>query len=201
MKNAWWLLVSKKEMTRLWAWDQLVCVTLVQIIPQIFYRLKTTEKDWYNAVVVAYSIKWDVSTDQYHWLAEYRIDESKVSDYQSLQMWDQLPVNTLQADSTISITSVSKWKWFQWPVKRCWAKGMPATHWHKFTRVLGSMGNRKPRRTMKWHPAAWRMWTETVTLKNLSVVHQFEKDWIVYAAIKWSLPGWRNNIMKAYFSI
>lgn len=189
----WWILVSKKEMTRLWAGDSLICVTLVHVLPQVFVRLKTTLIDWYDAVVVAYGHTW-ATIEKNDGLMEYRLDD--ISAYQSLTIWDAMPITL---DKELHVTGVSKWKGFQWWIKRFHLHGMPATHGHKFTRVVWSMGNRKPRRTMKWHPAAWRMWTDTVSIKHIPIVDSFEREWKHYIALKWSVPGWRNNVIKAYF--
>jgi len=49
-------------------------------------------------------------------------------------------------------------------MKRFHLKGGNKTRGSKFHRWIGSMGNRKPRRTQKWHPHAGRMWGEHVTL-------------------------------------
>jgi large subunit ribosomal protein L3 len=51
--------------------------------------------------------------------------------------------------NALAVSAISKGKGFQGAVKRHNLTGNFATHGHKFTRVVGSMGNRKPRRTMK----------------------------------------------------
>jgi large subunit ribosomal protein L3 len=46
------LLVKKQEMTKIWNNNQFVPVTIAQIVPQEVVRMKTLEKDGYQAVVV-----------------------------------------------------------------------------------------------------------------------------------------------------
>jgi large subunit ribosomal protein L3 len=105
----------------------------------------------------------------------------------------------LESMNTIGLTTISKGKWFQWPMKRHNTHGMPATHGHKFTRVLGSMGNRKPRRTMRWHPGSGQMGNETTSLRSIKIVDKFEIGGKNYIAVKWSIPGRKNNLVKVYF--
>ena len=51
------LIVSKKEMTRVWKDWKMIPVTIVKVLPQELLRYKTTEKDWYSAVVVGVNKK------------------------------------------------------------------------------------------------------------------------------------------------
>jgi large subunit ribosomal protein L3 len=46
------LVVSKKEMTRMWIDGKMVPVTLVEVLPQKVLRYKTNDKDGYQAVVI-----------------------------------------------------------------------------------------------------------------------------------------------------
>ena len=48
----WWLIVKKKEMTRVMVWETLTPVTIVEIVPQRVIRHKTQDKDGYTALVV-----------------------------------------------------------------------------------------------------------------------------------------------------
>ena len=81
-------------------------------------------------------------------------------------------------------------------IKRWHIKGGSATHGHKFTRSGGSKGNRKPRRTMKWHPHAGHMGLEQVTIKKIPLVSNFDKDGEKFLVVKGSLPGARNGKLK-----
>jgi ribosomal protein L3 len=58
------------------------------------------------------------------------------------------------------------------------------------------MGNRKPRRTLKWHPHAGRMGNQRVTLKDIQILDTFTRDNEQLAVLKWSLPGAYNGLLK-----
>ena len=46
------IVVSKKEMTRIWKDGKMIPVTIVEVLPQKILRYKTIEKDGYQAVVM-----------------------------------------------------------------------------------------------------------------------------------------------------
>lgn len=192
-----WIIISKVEMTKLWHNDAFVAVTVVKLMPQQIVRVKTIETDGYNALLVGVPHKkreWEFA-----YLTEFRLADDAVANYID-RIGEIVDLSTIVQDvASVSVTGTSKGKWFQGAMKRHNLTGNSATHGHKFTRVVGSMGNRKPRRTMKWHPAAGHMWLDTVTLKNIAVMWQFSKDGQYYICLKWSLPGWRNSYIKAFF--
>lgn len=192
----------KKDMTKLRIGDKFVPVTLLQFVPQTFVALKTIEKDGYMAAILGYNLKtyqqekWIQS--EYQVLTEIRLD-TLTSIFSDMEIGNTFGVEIMINFSEFALTATSKGKWYQWGVKRFHIKGMDATHGHKFTRHLGSKGNRKPRRTMKWHPHAGHMGLETVTIRHIQIVDRFEIEWEQLIAVKWSIPGRRNSILKAYF--
>lgn len=191
-----WLIVAKKEMTKMWVNDNFVPVTLVQLLPQEIVRYKTQEKDWYLAAVVGVGKK-ELKKEKgqkivYKKMQEYKVDNDFFSNYQVgkiLDFW------LLEWVNQVDVVGISKWKWFQWMIKRCWAKWMPATHGHKFTRTWWSKGNRKPRRTLKWHPHAGHMWIQRITLKNVPIVDKVIKNSELLLVLKGSLPGSYNSLL------
>lgn len=193
-----WIIVSKIEMTKLWHNDAFVPVTIAKLVPQQVVRIKTIQTDWYSALVIGVPHarkEWVFS-----YLTEFRLADDSIAHQYADKIGQLVDLNAIVEDvAQLSVTTTSKGKWFQGAVKRHNLTGNFATHGHKFTRVVGSMGNRKPRRTMKWHPAAGHMWLETVTIKDIPVVSKFVKDGIQYICFKGSLPGWRNNYIKAFF--
>lgn len=46
------LIVTKKEMTKVWVEDKFLPVTLVKVLPQEIIRYKDTSKDGYTAAVI-----------------------------------------------------------------------------------------------------------------------------------------------------
>lgn len=191
-----WLIVSKKEMTKMWIGDRFVPVTLVKVNPQEIIRYKNNEKDWYIAVVV-WSDKSEVKKEKwqkvdYKMITEFKVDEDFVVNN---EVWKALSIDFLTWVDEVSITWYGKGKGFQWAMKKDNVHGWPKTHWSKFHRTVWSMWNRKPRRTFKWHPHAWHLWNEKVTLKNKKILDVIKGESENLLAIKWSIPGWYNSLL------
>jgi large subunit ribosomal protein L3 len=115
---------------------------------------------------------------------------------QNNQVGKLLDAALLEWVQTVNVTGNAKGKGFQGMVKKFHIKGGWASHGHKFTRTWGSKGNRKPRRTMKWHPHAWHMWTQRVTVQDVKVIDVLNRDKEQLLVLKWSLPGARNGVLK-----
>lgn len=194
--NKGWLIVAKKEMTKMWIENNFVPVTLVQLIPQEIVRYKTQEKDGYLSAVVGVEKK-ELKKDKgqkitYRKTQEYKVDDSFVSAHQVgslLDLW------LLEGVVQVDITGEVKGKGFQGMVKKFHIKGGWATHGHKFTRTGWSKGNRKPRRTLKGHPHAGHMGMQHVTLKNIPVLDKITKDNETLVVLKGSIPGAYNSLV------
>ncbi len=194
--NKGWLIVVKKEMTKMWIEDNFVPVTLVQVVPQEIVRYKTQEKDGYTSAVVGVEKKESKKEKgqkiSYKKTQEYRVDDSFVASHQAGSLLD---LALLEGIAEVDVTGVSKGKWFQGMVKKFHIKGGWATHGHKFTRTGWSKGNRKPRRTLKWHPHAGHMWDQRITLKNIPILDKITKDNESLVVLKGSIPGAYNSLI------
>lgn len=181
-------------MTKLVYNNKFVVVTLLQVIPQEIVRYKTTEKDWYSAVVIGVHPK-DVVTKKWVWMKKYSFQE----EFATSAMWDVgqiIDSSLLEWVDTVSLVGTSKWKGFQWYIKRFHAAGMPATHGHKYTKHGWSIGNRKPRRTQKWHPNPGHMWSDRTTLQNIQVLDKITVGDEQLVVVKGSVPGGYNSYIK-----
>lgn len=176
-------------MTKMWLEKSFTSVTILEFPEQQLVRLKTQDTDGYQAAVIS-SKSWN--NDK---LFEFRLDEGNLIGEELKTIQSSL----LDTIEYVAFTGTSKGKGFQWGIKRFHLHGMPATHGHKYTRHLGSKGNRKPRRTQKGHPHAWHMGMETVTIKNIKIIDRYDHEWKHYVVVKWSIPGWYNGFVKCYF--
>jgi len=193
MLNKGGFLCLKQDMTELLLDGKKIPVTLLKFLDQEIIRLKTTEKDWYNAIVV-----WAEKKEK-DWNIEYRyIKEFKVDNLDNYKVWDKITLDILNEIENITLKWKTKGKWFQWVVKRFGFAGWPATHGSKFHRHPWGIGNRKPRRVNKNHPLPGHMGDENITLKNVKVVATHDIDWENIIVVKWSVPGSRNWLLKAY---
>ena len=197
MHTKWGLVVAKKEMTRLWIDGKMVPVTMVEILPQKIVRYKTVEKDGYQAAVIGVD---EVETKKekgqklaYDMQAEFDVDDAYVTSHEAGSILD---LNSMDGVKTVEVKWTSKWKWYQWAMKRFHLQWGPETHGSKFHRHVGSMWNRKPRRTMKNHPHAGHMWDESITLKHVQIIDSMKRGNEQLLIVKWSLPGARNGKLK-----
>ena len=197
MHTKWGLVVAKKEMTRLWIDGKMVPVTMVEILPQKIVRYKTVEKDGYQAAVIGVD---EVETKKekgqklaYDMQAEFDVDDAYVSSHEAGSVLD---LSSMDGVKTVEVKWTSKWKWYQWAMKRFHLQWGPETHGSKFHRHIWSMWNRKPRRTMKNHPHAGHMWDETITLKHVQIIDSMKRDNEEILLVKGSLPGARNGKLK-----
>ena len=187
------IVCQKKEMTKIWVKDRFVPVTVLSLLPQEVMRFKSTEKDGYQAVLVwvVKSKKWD--REVYKKIYEFKTDEEFTNQYKT---GDKLTSSILEWIEQVRLTGISKWKGFQWAMKRFHLQGWPQTHGSKFHRAVGSMGNRKPRRTMKWHPHAGHMWLERISLANKVILKTSQLNYESLVIIKWSVPGHYNSFLQ-----
>lgn len=197
MHTKWGLVVAKKEMTRLWIDGKMVPVTMVEVLPQKIVRYKTVEKDGYQAAVIGVD---EVETKKekgqklaYDMQTEFDVDDAYVTSHEA---WSILDLSSMDGVKTVEVKWTSKWKWYQWAMKRFHLQGGPETHGSKFHRHIWSMWNRKPRRTMKNHPHAGHMWDEAITLKHVQIIDSVKRDNEQILLVKWSLPGARNGKLK-----
>ncbi len=197
MHTKWGLVVAKKEMTRLWIDGKMVPVTMVEVLPQKIVRYKTVEKDGYQAAVIGVD---EVETKKekgqklaYDMQAEFDVDDAYVASHEAGSVLD---LSSMDGVQSVEVKWTSKWKWYQWAMKRFHLQGGPETHGSKFHRHIWSMGNRKPRRTMKNHPHAGHMWDETITLKHVQIIDSMKRDNEQILLVKGSLPGARNGKLK-----
>ena len=197
MHTKWGLVVAKKEMTRLWIDGKMVPVTMVEILPQKIVRYKTVEKDGYQAAVIGVD---EVETKKekgqklaYDMQAEFDVDDAYVASHEAGSVLD---LSSMDGVQSVEVKWTSKWKWYQWAMKRFHLQWGPETHGSKFHRHIWSMWNRKPRRTMKNHPHAGHMWDETITLKHVQIIDSMKRDNEQILLVKWSLPGARNGKLK-----
>ena len=191
------LVVSKKEMTRIWVDGKMIPVTLVEVLPQKVLRYKTNEKDGYQAVVIGVEEKETKKEKgqkfDYSLVTEFDIDESFASAHEVGKVLD---TSFIEGIESFEVKGTSKGKGYQGAIKIFHLKGGPKTHGSKFHRHVGSMGNRKPRRTMKNHPHAGHMGDEAITLKKIKVLDSLSRENEQLLVVKGSLPGARNSKLK-----
>lgn len=200
-----WLLAYKLEMTRVIKWDNFIPVTLLKVPTLKVVYKKDVASDWYNALVVGIlkdgaeaSLKdWNkaLSFNKFSRIREFRLADA--SSLNNFNVWDDVTLDLLEWVSEVEITSVSKGKGFAGAMKRHNFHWGRATHGSKFHRALGSIGNRKPRRTHKGKKMHGHMGNEQITLKNVSV--EIINKNLNVLGLKGPVPGARKSLVMIKF--
>lgn len=174
-----------------------VPVTLVKVVPQEIVRYKTLEKDGYVAAVVGVEKKMlNKEKGQkiaYKHMTELAVDDDFIKNNEAGKILDSA---VLEGVTLVDVIGYAKGKGYQGVMKRHHADGGPKTHGSKFHRHVGSMGNRKPRRTLKGHPHAGRMGNQRVTLAKTQVVESLTRDSEQLLVLRGSLPGSYNGLLQ-----
>lgn len=193
------ILGKKLEMTQSFMQDgRVMPVTAVQAGPCQVVRVKTKEKDGYEAVEIGFGEKKKIKKPikghlkglpNFRYLKEFRVIETK--DYKKGQKID---VSAFKTGEMVKITGISKGKGFQGVMKRHGFHGGPGSHGDKDQhRMPGSIGATGPQHVFKGTKMAGRMGGERVTVKNLEII-EINKDKSLLL-IKGAIPGARNSLV------
>ena len=178
---------KKLEMTRVLHNGKFTPVTLIRVPTLTVAQIKTEEIDGYRAIVVK------MTEGKRETLREVPLS----APYESLAKGDEISLDLLEGVATMDLSSISKGKGFQGAMKRWNFHGGPASHGSKFHRAIGSIGNRKPRRTKLGKKMHGHMGLDTITLKDVPLV-LVNKDLRVIA-VKGPVPGARNSLITLTF--
>lgn len=197
-----WIIAKKLEMTRVIKEDKFIPITLLKIPVLKVVAVKTIEKDWYEAVVVGV-----LKEDQEVALAEGKValnvslfeevKEFDIKDGQTFNIGDTITLDILEGISEVRVEGISKWKGFAGAMKKWNFSGGPKTHGSKFHRALGSIWNRKPRRTHKGKKMHGHMGCEKVSIKKVPL-ELINKE-ISVIGVRGGVPGGRNASVSIIF--
>ena len=180
-------------------------VTILKVDECIVSKIKTTEKDGYNAVQIA-SIETgkDISNvnkpqrklfssikiKPKKILKEFRVDSDNI-----LDVGTKLNADHFKADQFIDASSYSIGKGFAGVMKRHNFGGLRASHGVSIShRSHGSTGqNQDPGRVFKGKKMAGRMGHTKVTKQNLKIIEVDNVNNILI--VKGSVPGKKNSVI------
>ena len=183
------LIAKKLGMSRIFQQSgEAVAVTYLSVEPNVVVRMKTKEKDGYDAIVLGVGAKpWKSRkgkenvryADQKEW---------KVESLDGMEPGKKISVEIFTPESLVSIQSISKGKGFQGVMKRWHFGGGPGSHGSHFKREPGSVGMRTQLgRILPGHHMAGHMGNDQVTIHRRPVVTVDAEKGIV--AIKGPVPG------------
>ena len=180
-------------------------VTILKVDECIVSKIKTTEKDGYNAVLIA-SIETgkdishvnkpqrklfsSIKIKPKKILKEFRVDSDNI-----LDVGTKLNADHFKADQFIDASSYSIGKGFAGVMKRHNFGGLRASHGVSIShRSHGSTGqNQDPGRVFKGKKMAGRMGHTKVTKQNLKIIEVDNVNNILI--VKGSVPGKKNSVV------
>ena len=178
---------KKLEMTRVLHNGAFTPVTLIKVPTLTVAQVKTLETDGYTAIVIS---RKDGKQETLR-------EVSVTGAFASLEKGNEITLDMLEGIATVEVSSISKGKGFQGAMKRWNFSGLGASHGHKYTRSLGSIGTRKPRRTKLGKKMHGHMGLDKITLKDVPLV-LVNKDLRV-VAVKGPIAGARNSLITLTF--
>ncbi len=180
-------------------------VTILKVDECIVSKIKTTEKDGYNAVQIA-SIETEkdisyvnkpqrklfssIKIKPKKILKEFRVDNDNI-----LDVGTKLNADHFKVDQYIDASSYSIGKGFAGVMKRHNFGGLRASHGVSIShRSHGSTGqNQDPGRVFKGKKMAGRMGHKKVTKQNLKIIEVDNVNNILI--VKGSVPGKKNSVI------
>jgi large subunit ribosomal protein L3 len=183
------LIARKVGMSRVFLESgEAVPVTYLRVPPNVVVRVKTSEKDGYNAVVLGIDPKtW--KTRKGKELIRYAFQkEWSVDSLEGLAPGTKVTVEVVPEKAQVTVMGIGKGKGFQGVVRRHHFTRGPMSHGSHHHREPGSVGMReKPGRILKGKHMPGHMGGERLTLKHRSVMACDVKNGVF--AVKGPVPG------------
>ncbi|MGV9712966.1 50S ribosomal protein L3 [Gordonia sp. NPDC003424] len=183
--------------------NRVVPVTVIQAGPNVITQLRTSDRDGYTAVQLAYGAT-DPRKVSKPVAGQYakagvtprrHLAEIRIADVSELEVGQELTAEIFESGAKVDVTGTSKGKGFAGAMKRHGFSGLGASHGaHRVHRAPGSIGGcATPGRVFKGMRMAGRMGNDTVTTQNLTV-HKVDAD-AGLLLIKGAIPGRKGGIV------
>ncbi|MEX1113519.1 MAG: 50S ribosomal protein L3 [Patescibacteria group bacterium] len=174
-----------------------VGATVLKVWPSTVVRLRTKERDGYEAMQVGAGTAKEARVGKavlgqtkgtaYRVLAEF----PKASD--DIAVGATLGTDQVDAGELVNVTSVSKGKGFQGTVKRHNFSRGPKTHGSRNYRAPGSIGGTGASRVFPGQKMPGRMGNEQVTTRNLAVLSVDAEEGLLI--LRGGVPGPRGSVV------
>lgn len=176
------ILAKKLNMTQLFSEDgEVVPVTVLQAGPCKVERLKSKDKDSYEAVVLSFGKE----------TKEFRL---KAGEESPKKAGEEITVNDFKLGDVIDLKGTSLGRGFAGAMKRHGFHGAPATHGHDHPRAVGSIGQMFPQHIRKGLRMAGHMGAANVTVKNSVVIGIDPEKNLLF--VKGGVPGHFGSLIK-----
>lgn len=190
------ILARKIGMTRFISPEtgEMSAVTVLQAAENTVVRVKKTEKDGYDAVVLGLGKKTKKGNAQWKYQKELRLSEGS-----EWKTGDTITLDSLQDVPAVTIQSVCKGRGFSGVIKRHNFSRGRETHGSHHHREPGSVGMcAKPGRILRGKKMPGQYGHQQVTLRDIPVLYVDTKNNII--AVKGPVPGAKKNFVFLYTS-
>ncbi len=202
------LLCKKLGMTRVFTdAGEAVPVTVLEAGPNTIVQKKTTEKDGYDAVQLAFGTRRAElfskaerthfekhgGSEPKRWLSESRLTAEEAAE---LEPGGELKVDLFEVGQRVDAIGISKGRGFSGVVRRHGFTISKRTHGtHEAFRHAGSIGaGSSPGKVIKGMKMAGQMGNERVTTRNLEVMRvDLERNLLF---VRGAVPGHKNALVK-----
>lgn len=190
------ILGTKIKNSQIFKNDNVIPVTVIKAGPVVVTRVKTKEKDGYEAVQIGFGEKKKINKPlrgqlkelgNFRHLKEFRSSGRSVG--------DKIDASVFKEGDVVNVIGTVKGRGFQGVVKRHGFGGGPKTHGQKNRyRAPGSIGSTALQRVAKGRRMAGRMGGNRVTVKNLKVVSVDGANNLLM--VKGAVPGHRGGLLR-----
>lgn len=199
------LIGEKVGMTRTFdAAGNAVGASVIKVLPATVLRLKTAEKDGYEAVQIGAgdtklgrnagkAVRGQGDGKAYRVIREFPQPGSDGEGVGALSQGQTVGIEQVKAGDVVNVTATSKGKGFQGTVRRHKFSTGPKTHGSRNYRRPGSIGGTGAARVFPGQKMPGRMGAETVTARNLGVVAVLEPEGAVL--LRGAVPGPRGSLV------
>ena len=187
-------------------------VTVLEAGPNTIVQKKTTEKDGYDAVQLAFGdlranlfskaekthFEKNGGSDPKRWLSESRLSAEEAAE---LESGAEIKVDIFEVGQRVDAIGTSKGRGFAGVVKRHGYSIKKRTHGtHEAFRHAGSIGaGASPGKVIKGMKMAGQMGNERVTVRNLEVISVDAERNLLF--LRGAVPGHKNALVKIRKSI
>ena len=199
------ILGKKLGMTQVFDLDGKVTpVTVILAGPCTVVQKKTVDKDWYDAVVVAFGEAKEKSKNKPE-LGLFKkagvevkkyLKEFKLNNFAELNVGSEIKCSVFAEGDLVDVTGTTKGHGFSGTIKRWNAHRLRMTHGTgPVHREVGSLSaNSTPSRVFKNHKMPGQYGNEKVTKQNLKVVKVDEERNLIL--VKGSIPGSKDSLVS-----
>ena len=194
---------TKLGMSQVFTADgKVIPVTVVEAGPCPVVQLKTTERDGYQAIQVAYGSIKDKNVNKpvkgHFAVAKVtpmrHLREFRLADCSGYKVGDEIKCDVFTEGEKVDVTGTSKGKGFAGAVKRWNHHIGPKAHGSGYHRGVGSMSaNSTPSRVFKNKKMSGHLGNERVTVQNLTVVKVDKERNLIL--IKGAVPGPKGSVV------